>query len=504
MPKKYYLGIDQGTTGTASLLLDEGWNVCGRGYAEIPQIFPRPGWVEHDAHQLFDSLLQVAGQAIRQAAIRAEDICSLGIDNQGETIVAWDSRTGQPLYNAIVWQDKRTADYAQQIKERYGDRILEKTGLHTDSYFGATKMRWLLTNIPEAQAALRRGTLLLGSTDSWFIWKLTGEYVTDVTTASRTMLFNIHTGEWDAELLELFAIPRCILPRVCGCDAFSVQTRPEAFFGASVPIGGGMADQQAALLGQNCVQKGQVKTTYGTGCFMLMHTGDHPVRSQNGLLTTVASEIGGKRQYALDAGIYVAGAAVQWLKNGLGIIQSSDEMAPLAMSIADNGGVYFVPAFSGLAAPYWDEYARGTILGLTAASTKAHIARAVQESIAYQVCDNAALLQKETQTDIAAMRVDGGMTANPFLMQMQADLLGMPVEVPAISECSALGAAYIGALGARELSGIQACAKYWKRARAYEPVMSADQRESLLHQWRRAVERARGWIVSGKTDASNM
>ena len=493
---KFYLGIDQGTTGTASLLLDREWKVRGKGYMEIKQIYPQPGWVEHNALELFQSILETSEQAIKQATIRPEDIASIGIDNQGETVVAWDSETGLPLYNAIVWQDKRTSTYAEQLKEKYGDLVQEKTGLQVDSYFGATKIRWLLDNVPEVKASRQRGTLMVGSTDTWFIWKLTGNYVTDITTASRTMLLNIHTGKWDRDILDILEIPESILPSIRDCDKLDSITRPEMFFGASVPVGGSMVDQQAALLGQGCVQKGLVKTTYGTGCFMLMNTGDTPVNSENGLLTTIAWQAGGRRDYALDAGIYVAGSAIQWLKNSLGLIQSAKEMGPLSMSVPDNGGVYFVPAFSGLAAPYWDEYARGTMVGLTAAATKAHIARAVQEGVAYQVCDNAAIMEKDAGAKIAAMRVDGGMVVDKFLMQFQADILGVPVEIPEISECTALGAAYMGAMGAGALDSLQSCQEYWRRALLYEPNMSADQRESLLYQWRRAVERSKGWVES--------
>ena len=496
MSEKYCLGIDQGTTGTTSLLLDSGWRVRGKGYIEIAQIYPQPGWVEHDAVELFNSLLETSGQAIKQAAIRAEDIASIGIDNQGETVVAWDSKTGLPLYNAIVWQDKRTSAYAMRLKGKYGSLIQEKTGLQVDSYFGATKIRWLLDNVPEVKAAMQRGTLMVGSTDSWFIWKLTGSYVTDITTASRTMLLNLHTGKWDPEILDILEIPESILPEIRDCDKLDSVTKPEVFFGARIPVGGSMVDQQAALLGQGCVQKGHVKTTYGTGCFMLMNIGEIPIQSKNGLLTTIAWQINGYRDYALDAGIYAAGSAIQWLKNGLGLIQSAKEIEPLSSSVADNGGAYFVPAFSGLAAPYWDEYARGTIVGLSAATTKAHIVRAVQESIAYQVFDNAAIMEDDIGAEISVMRVDGGMVENKFLMQFQSDILGIPVEVPEISECTALGAAYMGALGAGVLDNLQACREYWRRAMLYEPNMSKDRRESLLHQWRRAVERSRDWIES--------
>lgn len=494
MSNKYHLGIDQGTTGTASLLLDSEWKVRGKGYMEITQIYPKPGWVEHDALELFRSILETSEQAIKQAVIQAKDIASIGIDNQGETVVAWDSKTGLPLYNAIVWQDKRTSAYAEQLKEKYGDLVQKKTGLQVDSYFGATKIRWLLDNVPEIQSAQQRGTLMVGSTDAWFIWKLTGNYVTDITTASRTMLLNIHTGKWDSEILDILGIPEAILPEIRDCDKLDSHTRPEVFFGAAVPVGGSMVDQQAALLGQGCVGKGQVKTTYGTGCFMLMNTGGSPVNSPNGLLTTIAWQTGGKRDYALDAGIYVAGSAIQWLKNGLGLIKSAKEMGALSLSVPDNGGVYFVPAFSGLAAPHWDEYARGIMVGLTAAATKAHVARAVQEGVAYQVSDNVSIMEKDSNTKISDMRVDGGMVVDKFLMQFQADILGIPVEIPEISECTALGAAYMGALGAGVLDSLQSCQKYWRRAELYEPNMSADQRESLLYQWRRAVERSKKWV----------
>ena len=494
LSKGFYLGIDQGTTGTTSLLLDSEWKIRGRGYMEISQIYPRPGWVEHNALELFQSLIETSGQALKQAAISAADIISIGIDNQGETIVAWDKETGLPLYNAIVWQDKRTAAFTEQIKEKYGDIIRQKTGLQVDSYFGASKIHWLLKNVPEVQAAKQRGTLMIGSTDAWFIWKLSSNYVTDITTASRTMLFNIHSGKWDEDILDIFEIPVSILPEVCDCDKLDSRTRPDVFFCADTALSGSMVDQQAALLGQGCVEKGLAKTTYGTGCFMLMNTGNAPVSSENGLLTTIAWQTADGREYALDAGIYAAGSAVHWLKNSLGLIESSKDMGPLSLSVADNGGVYFVPAFSGLAAPYWDQNARGTIVGLTAAANKAHIVRAVQESIAYQVYDNAVIMEKDSNTKITAMRVDGGMTGDSFLMQFQADILGIPVEIPEITECSALGAAYMGALGAGALDSLKSCKNYWRRAKTYEPGMSSDQREYLLHQWHRAVERSRNWV----------
>jgi len=490
----YCLGIDQGTTGTTSLLLDAQWKVRGKGYKEIKQIYPQPGWVEHNADELFWSLLETSEQAIKEAAIRAEDIESIGVDNQGETIVAWDGRTGLPLYNAVVWQDKRSSSYATQLREKYGDLIRGKTGLEVDSYYGATKIRWLLDNVPEVKAARQRGTLMVGSTDSWFIWKLTGSYVTDIATASRTMLLNLHTGKWDPDILEILEIPESVLPEIRDCDKLDSVTKPEVFFGARVLVGGSIVDQHAALLGQGCVQKEHVKTTYGTGCFMLMNTGETPVQSKNGLSTTIAWQINNHRNYALDAGIYAAGSAVQWLKNGLGLIQSAREMEPLSMSGQDNGGVYFVPAFSGLAAPYWDEYARGIIVGLTAAATRAHIVRAVQEGIAYQVCDNAAIMEKDSGAKFSVMRADGGMVEDKFLMQFQSNILGIPLEIPEIKECTALGAAYLGALGAGVLDSLQSCRKYWRRAVLYEPGMSEDHRKSLLHEWRRAVERSKNWI----------
>ena len=498
MARKFYLGIDQGTTGTSSLLLNSEWKVAGFGYIEVSQIYPQPGWVEHNPLELFQSILITAEQAMREGAVKPEEIASIGIDNQGETIVAWDSETGLPLYNAIVWQDKRTSDYCGELNEKHGEMINKRTGLQVDSYFGATKMKWLLENVPEVKSARERGTLMMASTDAWFIWKLTGRYVTDITTASRTMLMNIHTGKWDQEILEILGIPESILPEICDCDRVDATTLPEVFFGAKVPVGGSMVDQQAALLGQGCVQEGLVKSTYGTGCFMLMNIGEQMRESKNGLLTTIAWQAAGQRHYAFDAGIYVAGSAVQWLKNGLGLIQNASEMGPLAESIADNGGVYFVPAFSGLAAPYWDEYARGTIVGLTAAATKAHIARSVQEGIAYQVYENAQIMEKDAATKISTMRVDGGMVVNSFFMQFQADILGVPVEIPEINECTALGAAYMGALGAGEINSLAACQEQWSRAKIYEPKMGEDQRETLLYEWRRAVERSRHWIETGR------
>lgn len=492
---RFYLGIDQGTTGTTALLCNERWEIAGRGYYESTLTFPRSGWVEKDALDTWNSVLVSTGQALEEARCSGRDLACLGLDNEGETCLIWDKATGTPLHNAIVWQDRRTSRDADALAEKHADMIREKTGLLVDAYFSGTKIKWLLDNVPGARAKAMRGEILAGTLDSWLIWKLTkGEvHATDYATASRTMLLNIHTGKWDEAILELLEIPRGILPEIRNSSEVYAYTSPEAFHGLKIPIAGNITDQQAALFGQACFAPGDVKTTYGTGCFMLMNTGERPVYSQHGLLTTIAWGLGNKLTFALDGGIYVAGAAVQWLRDKLQIIASAAESEEMARRTPDTGGVYFVPAFAGLAAPHWDQYARGTIVGITGGTTREQIVRATLESIAYQVRDNLDVMNADAAIPITVMRVDGGMAVNRMLMQFQADILGIPVDVPVITETTALGSAYLAALGIGDFGSLNDLAANWKLAERFEPQMSRDEREARLHAWRRAVERSKGW-----------
>ena len=495
MTRRFYLGLDQGTTGTTALLLDENWQIAGRGYKEHAQIYPQSGWVEHNPMEIWDAILESVAIALKEAGAESSEIACIGLDNQGETCMIWDRNSGKPIYNAIVWQDRRTARYADKLAEQHGDMIRQKTGLTIDAYFSATKFKWLLDNVEGAMESAKAGNLIAGTLDSWMIWKLThgGSHVTDFSTASRTMLLNIHTGQWDDEILDAIGIPKKILPEICDSAMIYGYTDPLDFFGVKIPISGSVVDQQAALFGQACYTPGSVKTTYGTGCFMLMNTGDAPVYSANGLLTTVAWGIDKKMTFALDGGVYITGAAVQWLRDKLQIIKTSAESETMAVAAGSNGGVYFVPAFAGLAAPHWDQYARGTIVGLTGGVTKEQLVRATLESVAYQVTDNLDVMNMDSGIPIKVMRVDGGMVTNNFLMQFQSDIMGIPVDVPVITETTALGAAYLAALGAGHYKNLNELASNWKLARRFEPKMSSDERESLLFNWRRAVERSKDW-----------
>lgn len=493
---KYYLGLDQGTTGTTALLFDENWDIAGKGYKEHTQYYPNPGWVEHDPMEIWNRILESIEMAANSANISISDIKCMGLDNQGETVMLWDKYSGQPVYNAIVWQDRRTARMADELSKNCGDMIREKTGLVVDAYFSATKIKWIIDNVQGVKDKIAEGKVIAGTLDTWMIWKLThGKvHVTDYSTASRTMLLNIHTGDWDDEILKAIGIPKNILPEIHDSSELYGYTDPLDFFGTKIPISGSVVDQQAALFGQACFEPGTVKTTYGTGCFMLMNTGDKPVYSKNGLLTTVGWGINGKNiTFALDGGIYIAGAAVQWLRDGIKIIGKASETEEMAKSVENTGGVYFVPAFAGLAAPHWDQYARGTIVGITGGTTREHIARATLESIAYQVKDNLDVMVKDSGIPIEVMRVDGGAVANDFLMQFQADILGIPVDVPVITETTALGAAYLAAYGIGEFHDLKELSSNWKLYKRYEPNMSGEKREELLHHWHKAVERAKSW-----------
>lgn len=494
------MGIDQGTTGTTVLILDKDWNCLAKGYREHTQFYPKPGWVEHDPEEIWEMILEAAREAMQKAGVEnPEEIACIGLDNQGETVMFWDRVTGKPVYPAIVWQDKRTAKEADILAEQYGELIRSHTGLHPDAYFSATKIGWILNNVEGIREKIGEGRICAGTLDSWMIWKLTGgkAFVTDPSTASRTMLFNIHTKDWDEEILKILEIPGEILPKICDSAQVYGLTDEKAFFGAKVPVSGSCNDQQAALFGQVCLEPGTVKTTYGTGCFMLMNTGDTPVYSENGLITTVAWGLNkGKLTFALDGGIYIAGAAISWLKDKLKIIESASETGKMAQSVEDTGGVYFVPAFAGLAAPYWDQYARGLMIGITGGTGREHIVRAALESIAYQVKDNLDVMTADSGMKIEVMRVDGGASANEFLMQFQADILGIPVDVPENPETTGLGAAYLAAYGIGDLKSPEEISGKWKRKKRYEPSMDEATRQKLLEGWHRAVERAAKWEES--------
>lgn len=495
MAGKYYLGLDSGTTGTTALVMDQDWNVAGRGYKELTQRYPHPGWVEHDAMEIWDSVLYAVSEACRKAGINATQLRCIGIDNQGETVVLWDKTTGIPVYNAIVWQDRRTAQYADSITEKYGNMVREKTGLMIDAYFSATKIRWIIDNVPGVREKIKEKKILAGTLDTWLIWKLThGQvFVTDVTTASRTMLMNIHTGQWDQDILDALDIDKSMLAEICDSSHIYGKTDPLDFFGTEIPISGSAVDQQAALFGQACYKPGAIKCTYGTGCFMLMNTGDKPIYSRNGILTTVAWGLNGKMTFALDGGVYVTGAATQWLRDGLKIIDNADQTEAMAVAAGNNGDVYFVPAFSGLAAPHWDSYARGTIIGITGGTTREQIVRACLEATAYQVKDNLDVMKLDANIPITAMRVDGGAVANGFLMQFQADILGIPVDIAAVHDTTPLGAAYLAALAIGDFHDLDEIQAKWKLERSYEPKMSVDERETLLYKWHKAVERSKNW-----------
>jgi glycerol kinase len=492
---KYYLGIDQGTTGTTVMVFDENFNSVSKGYKEHTQFYPKPGWVEHDPFEIFDRVLDATDLALKKAGISATDIRAIGIDNQGETVMLWNKKTGLPVYNAIVWQDKRTSDYCEELKKNYEELIRDKTGLVIDSYFSATKIKWVIDNVDGVKEGIENNEIIAGTLDSWLIWKLTGgkNHFTDHGTAARTMLFNINTAQWDDELLEIMEIPKSILPEIKDSIGFFGKTDPNEFFGAEVPITASLVDQGAALFGQACFNPGNIKTTYGTGAFMLLNTGNKKIDSTDGLLTSVSWSHKGKLNYILEAGIYITGAATQWLRDGIRIIGVPAATEAIAMSVEDNGGVYFVPAFSGLAAPHWDQYARGAILGITGGTTREHIVRATLESTAYQIKDNLELMEKAYGEKVEAMRVDGGATANNFLMQFQSDVLGIPVDLPEVNEATSLGVAQMAALGVEDFESIKDFENMWKLKKRFSSRMEKEERNSLMNNWYKAVSRARGW-----------
>ncbi len=492
---KAILALDQGTTSSRAIVFDAGGGIVAVAQKEFAQHFPQPGWVEHDAEEIWATQVAVAGEALARAGLQAGDIAAIGITNQRETTVVWDRATGRPVSNAIVWQDRRTAGACDALKARgLEPRITAKTGLVLDAYFSGTKLAWILDHVAGARAAAAAGSLAFGTVDSWLIWKLSGgaAHVTDVSNASRTLLYDIHAGGWDEELLETFKVPRGMLPAVKASSGVVAETAP-GLFGARLPIAGIAGDQQAALFGQRCIAPGMVKNTYGTGCFMLMHTGSQPISSKARLVTTAACDTGRGREYALEGSVFIAGAVVQWLRDGLGIIRSSSEVEALAAGVADNGGVYFVPAFAGLGSPHWDPYARGAIVGLTRGSSAGHIARAALEAIAYQTADVLTAMESDSGIKLKELRVDGGATRNDTLMQFQADVLGVPVVRPRIHETTALGAAYLAGLGVGYWKGAEALDAQWQVERRFEPAMDRARAEELLAAWRKAVERSKDW-----------
>ena len=491
---KYILALDQGTTSSRALLFDEEGEVRAVAQREFAQIFPQPGWVEHDPEEIAASQIEVANVALSKAGAQASDIAAIGITNQRETTVVWNRENGQPVCNAIVWQDRRTSDYCEQLrKQGNGELIQQRTGLLIDAYFSASKIRWILGNVPGAKALADAGKLAFGTVDSWLVWGLTGGrlHATDVSNASRTMLFNIHSGEWDRELLDLFGVPISMMPEVrSSSEVYGEVSAVPGLEG--IPIAGIAGDQQAALFGQRCTQPGLTKNTYGTGCFMLQNTGTRAVPSSNRLVTTVAWKIGARTEYALEGSVFIGGAVVQWLRDGLGLIRKSEDVEVLAKSVSDNGGVYFVPAFVGLGAPHWDSYARGSIFGITRGTTAGHLARAAVESIAYQVADLLDAMRGDAGAAVAELRVDGGAAANDSLMQFQSDILQVPVMRPAVTETTALGAAYLAALAVglwrSEPNALQA-----GKSRRFQPQMPVSQARSLRGRWTEAVNRSKGW-----------
>ena len=496
MADQYILAIDQGTTSSRAILFNRSGRIHGIAQQEFRQIFPNPGWVEHDANEIWSSQLAVAQQVMKEHQLSAKDIAAIGITNQRETSVLWDRKTGEPVAHAIVWQDRRAANLCDTLKaEGKSELFRKKTGLVIDAYFSGTKLRWLLDNVPGARARAEKGELAFGTVDSWLIYKLSGEHLTDTSNASRTMLFNIHTLDWDDELLDILNVPRAILPKVVPSSGIAAKTDAK-FFGAPIPIAGIAGDQQAATYGQACFHPGMVKSTYGTGCFILMNTGA-AVDSHNQLLTTVGWTTGHstphKTDYMFEGGVFMGGATIQWLRDGLGIIKQSTEVEALAMTVSDSDGVTFVPAFSGLGAPHWDAYARGTMLGITRGTTAGHIARAALEGIAFQTADVLTAMQKDAGTPIRELRVDGGAARNNLLMQFQADILNVPVVRPEVTETTALGAGYLAGLGVGYWSTQDEIATQWHVERRFEPAMSADQRDERLAVWKRAIERAGHW-----------
>lgn len=491
MEKKFILALDQGTTSSRAIVFDHNGQIKSVAQKEFTQYFPQPGWVEHNPNEIWSSQASVIAEAISSIDINGLDIAGIGITNQRETTIVWDVDTEEPIYNAIVWQDRRTSEFCDELKvQGLTDKIHEKTGLIIDAYFSGTKIKWILDNVPGARKRAEMGKLRFGNVDSWLVWRLTrGEvHVTDVTNASRTMLFNIHDLKWDEELMELLDIPMSMMPEVKSSSEVYGHTKT-TIFAHEVPISGIAGDQQAALFGQMCIEPGSIKNTYGTGCFVMLNTGNKPVMSKNNLLTTIAWKIGNQVVYALEGSIYVGGSVVQWLRDGLGFITSSSEIEDLASTVPDSGGVYFVPALTGLAAPYWDQYARGTIIGITRGTTRAHIARAALDGIAFQTYDIAQAMAKDMNASLTELKVDGGASRNNLLMQSQADILGIKVVRPRITETTALGAAYLAGLAVGFWKNIDDIKNQWQVERCFEPIADSDTVEAAKAGWADAIGR---------------
>lgn len=491
----YILALDQGTTSSRAIIFDKAGTIVSLAQKEFRQIFPQPGWVEHDANEIWSSQLGVAAEAVAKAGLRGTDIVAIGITNQRETTVVWDRHTGKPVHHAIVWQDRRTAAYCDELKAAGHEQLIrEKTGLVIDAYFSATKVKWILDNVEGARERAAKGLLAFGTVDAWLVWNLTEgkTHATDITNASRTMLFNIHTHQWDEELLSLFDIPAGMLPEVKQSSELISHTT-SAIFSSTIPIAGIAGDQHAALFGQMCTAPGMVKNTYGTGCFMLMNIGEQPIISQNNLVTTIAWKINGKVEYALEGSIFIAGAVVQWLRDGLGIIRSSSEVEGLAKKVVHNDGVYLVPAFAGLGAPHWDQHARGTLVGMTRGTTSAHIARAALESIAYQTMDVLQAMEADAGISIKELRVDGGATNNNLLMQFQADILNTQVVRPKVTETTAMGAAYLAGLATGFWKDQEEIARQWQVDHSFTPAGKDENVRKWVRGWGNAVKAVKAW-----------
>ncbi|MBM3846534.1 MAG: glycerol kinase GlpK [Verrucomicrobia bacterium] len=492
---KYILALDQGTTSSRAILFDRSGNVVSMAQKEFKQIFPKPGWVEHEPDEIWSTQSEVAVEALKRIGCSAQEVGAIGITNQRETTIVWDRNTGKPVCNAIVWQDRRTAHICSGLASRGKAPLIQRrTGLVLDAYFSGSKIQWILKNVPGARAKARKGELLFGTVDTWLVWKLTGGrvHVTDPSNASRTLLMDLAKGEWDDEMLDLFDVPKSMLPKIASSSEIYGHT---GILGGSVPIAGIAGDQQAALFGQACHRPGMVKNTYGTGCFMLLHTGTKPVRSRNKLLSTVAWKIKGRTEYALEGSVFIAGAAIQWLRDGLGIIRSSSEVEGLAAQVQDTGGVYLVPAFAGLGAPHWDPHARGALVGITRGTSAAHIARAAIEGIAYQVRDILVAMQADSGIRLRELRVDGGASRNDLLMNFQAGLLGTPVIRPKVTETTALGAAYLAGLAVGYWKDQKEISSLWQMDRRFTPSMRPATRAGLVDGWKAALERAKAWDV---------
>lgn len=495
---KYILSIDQGTTSTRAIIFDHESNILAMASEEITQIYPHPGWVEHNPNQIWVSVLAVMARVLLEAKLKPQDIHAIGITNQRETTVVWDKETGQPIYNAIVWQSRQTSEICDKLnQEGYQSLFKKKTGLLIDAYFSGTKIKWILDNVSGARDKARKNQLMFGTIDTWLVYKLSGEkiHLTDYTNASRTLLYNIHELKWDEELCQILDIPMSMLPEVHSSSEIYGYTAPHHFFGKKVMISGIAGDQQAALFGQNCFEEGMVKNTYGTGCFMLMNTGLKPIISENGLLTTIAWGINHEITYALEGSVFVAGSSVQWLRDGIKLIESASETEALASSLASNEGVYMVPAFVGLGTPYWDSDARGALFGLTRGTSKEHITRAILESICYQSMDVLRAMEEDTKLPITSFKVDGGATVNRFLMQFQSDILGLKVEQPKILETTALGAAYLAGLSTGYWKSKDEIRASWKLAKSYEPHMDEKTRQSYIKGWKIAVSATRQFKI---------